>query len=142
MIIDSAWVTMLQLWPALLSAVDITAKPRESATVGLELPADAPSVATVSEVTLGAVPAWWSMPQLEPWVISSLWFQPLLRRPRRPRLLGVEEDGDLVLVAVLVAGLDADDERHLSALVGVRRGDVRGRVLRVVFLEAPPPVDW
>ena len=61
MTIDSAWVTMLQLWPALLSAVDITAKPRDSAN---------------SLSTSGAEPAWWSMPQLAPWLISSLWFQP------------------------------------------------------------------
>ncbi len=31
MIIDSAWVAMLQLWPALLSACDIVANPRPSA---------------------------------------------------------------------------------------------------------------
>ena len=61
MTIDSACVTMLQLWPALLSAVDMTAKPRESAA---------------SFMTSGALPAWRSMPQLAPWVISSLWFQP------------------------------------------------------------------
>ena len=49
---------MLQLCPALSSAVDITAKPRESA---------------VSSITDGADPDWWSIPQLAPWVISSLW---------------------------------------------------------------------
>ncbi len=64
--IDSAWVTRLQLWPALLSAVLITAKPRPSAVVGL-------SPSTVSPVTEGAEPDWRSMPQLAPWVISSLW---------------------------------------------------------------------
>src|SRR5215211_1330531 len=37
-----------------------------SAVVGLELP-------SVSPVTLGASPLWWSMPQLAPWVIRSLW---------------------------------------------------------------------
>jgi hypothetical protein len=66
--IDSACVTRLQLWPALLSAVDITAKPRPSATSGL-LVSVLPSA-----VTLGAEPALRSIPQLAPWVISSLWF--------------------------------------------------------------------
>ena len=50
---------MLQLCPALFSAVDITAKPRPSAVAGLSPP-------TVSLVTLGASPAWWSIPQLAP----------------------------------------------------------------------------
>ena len=50
---------MLQLWPALLSAVDMTAKPRESAA---------------SFSTSGAEPAWRSIPQLAPCVIRSLWF--------------------------------------------------------------------
>src|SRR3954471_13803415 len=63
---DSASVARSQLWPALSSAVDITAKPIPSAVVGLEPP-------TVSPVTLGASPLWWSMPQLAPWVIRSLW---------------------------------------------------------------------
>src|SRR2546430_7160612 len=58
MISDSASVTMLQLWPALSSAVDITAKPFGSA---------------VSSITDGALPLSCSMPQLAPWVISSLW---------------------------------------------------------------------
>jgi len=42
---------MLQLWPALSRAVDITANPMPSAVVGLEPP-------TVSPVTLGASPLW------------------------------------------------------------------------------------
>ena len=49
------------MWPALLSAVDMTANPRESA---------------VSFMTSGAEPAWWSIPQLAPWVIRSLWLKP------------------------------------------------------------------
>ena len=56
---DSASVTTSQLWPALSSAVDITAKPRESAA---------------SSSTLGAVPVSWSAPQLAPCSITSLWF--------------------------------------------------------------------
>ncbi len=68
MISDSAWVSSEQLWPALSSAVDMTAKPRPSASVGL------PPAPAVSPVTLGAEPDWWSIPQLAPWVISSLWF--------------------------------------------------------------------
>jgi hypothetical protein len=40
---DSASVARLQLWPALSSAVDMTAKPRESAA---------------SSTTLGALPDW------------------------------------------------------------------------------------
>ena len=60
-----------------------------------------------------------------------------LRHPRRPVLLGLVEDGDLVLVAVLVARLDADDERDRHALVGRRRGDVGRRALRVVGGELP-----
>ena len=67
MISDSAWVAMLQLWPALSSAVDITAKPQP------ERRGRAAAQPTVSPVTLGAAPDWWSMPQLAPWVISSLW---------------------------------------------------------------------
>jgi hypothetical protein len=35
MISDSAWVAMLQLWPALSSAVDITAKPLASAVAAV-----------------------------------------------------------------------------------------------------------
>jgi hypothetical protein len=62
----------LQLWPALSSAVDMTAKPSPSAVSGLD-PPFAPDTPAVSWVTLGAVPDWWSMPQLAPWVISSLW---------------------------------------------------------------------
>ena len=61
MISDSACVTMLQLWPALSSAVDITAKPRDNAA---------------SSTTLGAVPVLWSIPQLAPCSMTSLWFQP------------------------------------------------------------------
>ena len=68
MISDSASVSRLQLWPALSSAVDITAKPSPRAVVGL------PPAPAVSPVTLGAVPDWWSIPQLAPCVISSLWF--------------------------------------------------------------------
>jgi hypothetical protein len=70
---DSASVTMLQLWPALSSAVDITAKPMPSAVVGLEPAPGPPGIPTVSLVVLGAVPDSWSIPQLAPWVISSLW---------------------------------------------------------------------
>ena len=49
------------MWPALFSAVDITANPRDSA---------------VSFITPGAEPDWWSIPQLAPWVIRSLWLNP------------------------------------------------------------------
>ena len=66
MTIDSAWVTRLQLWPALLKAVLMTAKPSPSAVVGL-------SPSTVSPVTDGAEPDWRSIPQLTPWAMSSLW---------------------------------------------------------------------
>ena len=52
----------------------MTAKPRPSAVVGLLLAAGTPSTPTASLVVLGAVPAWCSIPQLTPWVISSLWF--------------------------------------------------------------------
>ena len=69
---DSASVARLQLWPALSSAVDITAKPRPSAVVGLSVEALTPGTPTVSLVTLGALPDWCSMPQLAPCVISSL----------------------------------------------------------------------
>src|SRR6202035_1067068 len=51
-----------------------------------------------------------------------------LRRPRFPRLTRLEEDGDLVLVAILVAGLDADNERHRLTVVGCRGGHVWRRV--------------
>ena len=61
---DSACVAMLQLCPALSSAVDITANPRESAA---------------SSITSGASPAWRSMPQLAPWWIRTLRFQPFCR---------------------------------------------------------------
>src|SRR5687768_11081462 len=71
---DSAWVTRLQLWPELSSAVDMTAKPRPSASEGLLDATVTPSAATVSLVVLGASPALRSIPQLAPWVISSLWF--------------------------------------------------------------------
>src|SRR3954449_10010965 len=71
---DSACVTTLQLWPELSSAVDMTAKPRPRAVVGLD-PALGPfGTPTVSPVVLGALPDWCSMPQLAPCVISSLWF--------------------------------------------------------------------
>src|SRR4030088_1747118 len=73
MISDSASVARLQLCPALSSAVDITAKPRPRAVVGLLVEMLTPGTPTVSPVTLGAVPDWCSMPQLAPWVISSLW---------------------------------------------------------------------
>src|SRR5215212_700406 len=74
MISDSASVAMLQLWPALSSAVDMTAKPSPSAVVGLdELTAGAPGTPAVSPVTLGASVLSWSIPQLAPWVINSLW---------------------------------------------------------------------
>src|SRR4051812_41910308 len=73
---DSASVTTLQLWPALSSAVDMTAKPRPSATVGLLPTPGPPGTPMVSPVVLGAVALLWSIPQLAPWVIRSLWFQP------------------------------------------------------------------
>jgi hypothetical protein len=61
---------------------------------------------------------------------------PRLRRlPAAPPLAGREEGEDPVLVAVLVAELLAHDERDLDALVGRRRRDVVGRVLRVVRRE-------
>ena len=59
-----------------------------------------------------------------------------LRRPRRPRFTGLEEGQDLVLVAVLVAGLDPDHERHGHAVVGRGHGHVRRRRARVVWLQA------
>jgi len=43
-----------------------------SAVVGLEVAPPLPT-ATVSLVTLGASALWWSIPQLAPWVIRSLW---------------------------------------------------------------------
>ena len=70
---DSASVSRLQLWPALSSAVDMTAKPRERAA---------------SLTTPGALPDWWSMPQLAPWVISSLWFHPFCGAQGAHGLLG------------------------------------------------------
>src|ERR1700732_2511483 len=73
MIRDSAWVARLQLCPALSSAVDMTAKPRPRAVVGLSVWASTPGTPTVSLVTLGAVPDWCSIPQLAPCVMSSLW---------------------------------------------------------------------
>ena len=60
----------------------------------------------------------------------------LLRRPGGPRLPGLEERRDLVLVTVLVAGLDPDDEGDRGAGLGGGRGDVVRRVLRVVRLES------
>jgi len=47
-----------------------------------------------------------------------------LRIPRLPRLAGLVQNGDLVLIAVLIAGLDADDERHRLAGLGRGLGDV------------------
>ncbi len=61
MISDSAWVTMLQLWPALSSACDITANPRPRA---------------VSFSTSGASACSYSVSQLAPCVITSLWLKP------------------------------------------------------------------
>src|SRR3954469_22391337 len=61
MISDSAWVAMLQLWPALSSACDIVAKPRPSA---------------VSFSTSGASACWYSVSQLAPWKITTLWLKP------------------------------------------------------------------
>ena len=60
----------------------------------------------------------------------------LLGREPRPLLRGVEQRRDLVLVAILVAGLDADDEGHRHAAVGGRGRDVVGRRLGVVGLQA------
>ena len=57
MIIDSAWVAMLQLWPAWLSACDIVAKPRPSA---------------VSFSTSGAAACSYEVSQLTPWNVTSL----------------------------------------------------------------------
>jgi hypothetical protein len=71
---DSACVTRLQLCPEWSSAVDITAKPRPSAVLGLVLAAGTPSTPTASLVVDGAVPDSCSIPQLTPWVISNLWF--------------------------------------------------------------------
>ena len=58
-------------------------------------------------------------------------------RVGRPRLVRVEERRDRVLVAVEVAGLEADDERDRDALGRGRRLDLRlgRRVLRVVGLK-------
>ena len=61
---DSAWVTMLQLWPALFER---RRHHREAAAERRVVSTDVPA--------RGAA-AWWSIPQLAPWVISSLWFQP------------------------------------------------------------------
>src|SRR3954447_22423944 len=61
MISDSAWVAMLQLWPALSSACDIVAKPQPSA---------------VSFSTSGALACWYSVSQLAPWKMTSLWLYP------------------------------------------------------------------
>src|SRR4051812_16554527 len=74
MISDSASVTSEQLWPALSSAVDITAKPSPSAVVGLPLVGDGSwSDPIVSPVTLGASALWWLIAQLAPCVNKSLW---------------------------------------------------------------------
>src|SRR3712207_8723083 len=69
----------------------------------------------------------------------------MIRRPPRSTLfpyttlfrslVGLEERGDLVLVAVEVAGLEADDERDGHALVGRGRRDVGRRSGRVVGLQ-------
>ena len=58
-----------------------------------------------------------------------------LRTGRRPWLAGLVERRDPVLVAVDVAGLDPDDERHVDARVGGRGRDVGRRVRRVVGLK-------
>src|SRR5690348_7959150 len=60
-----------------------------------------------------------------------------LRRPSRPGLARLEEDGDLILVAVLVAGLDADDVGDRLPVVGRGARDARGwrRVARVIAFE-------
>ncbi len=60
----------------------------------------------------------------------------LLRVGRRPALAGLEQGDDLVLVAILVAGLLAHDEGDAHALVGRRRVDVVRRLRRVVRGEA------
>ncbi len=64
-------------------------------------------------------------------LVVELW----LRRERRPRLVRLIEDGDLVLVAIHVAGLDAHDERDLDALIRRRLSDVRRWARRVIWLE-------
>ena len=60
-----------------------------------------------------------------------------LRRPRRPRLARLEEDRDLILVAVLITGLDADDVGDRLPIVGRGARDARGlrRVARVIAFE-------
>src|SRR5437764_931394 len=60
----------------------------------------------------------------------------LLRIERRPRLAGLIERRDLVLIPVLVARLDADDVGDRDAVVGRRRRHVGGRMGGVVGLEA------
>ena len=74
------------------------------------------------------------MPQLAPWLISSLWFH-CDCGPCGPRLGRVVQDCDVVLVAVLVAGLDSHDVRDGLALVRRGRRDVRGRIRGVVIGE-------
>src|SRR5204862_5536223 len=63
----------------------------------------------------------------------------LLRRGRSPRLARVEQRRDRVLVAVEVARLEPDDERHGYAVGRRGRLDLvaRGWVLRIVWLERP-----
>jgi hypothetical protein len=58
-----------------------------------------------------------------------------LRRPRFPWLARLEEHRDLVLVAILVAGLDADDEGDRLPVVGRRRGEIGRRFAGVVGRE-------
>ena len=119
---DSAWVTRLQLWPALSSALLIRMKPAPSRFGILDARSRTGAVRRVAARAVGD-----HQPVVEL----------LLRRPRLPLLARLEQRRDGVLVAVDVAGLLADDERHL--LAGLRLGgrDRRGRrrVLRVVGLQ-------
>jgi hypothetical protein len=59
-----------------------------------------------------------------------------LRGQRAPGLARSEQCGDLVLIAIFVAGLHADDEWHGRSGLRRGRGDVRGRARRIVRLQA------
>ena len=72
-------------------------------------------------------------------VDQQLVVEAVLGRPRRERLGRVVEDRDLVLVAILIAGLDTDDVGHGLALVGGRGRDVGRWARRVVGGELARP---